>query len=330
MKRFSSHKSGKNSQVFVHKKGCIPYKCSTTGVAAQRDFYSLPSFDNEQSLDDKIGVFENYISNELDILDDSPHMREFDPQKAAALVTHLSIRTAHFRDSASNIVLLGVSHLKSKFSDRTWLRERMGLDKYSSKSRAVKSINERIEFLGLPNISRNGMSAIMFEIMQNKFNQYFDENRHLFSSGFDKMLEEFPKILPKAHQKALENNIAPQDRINYLSKMKWNVYMNKNCKNILPDCVTIALNFKNLPMPYMFSDFDKTSCIIIPVSQDRLLVGSKKDNAMNMNINRYFAHCCFEYFVSGQTNIYPKISDEIGQWSNNYFSELMLDAFDDI
>ncbi len=39
---------GKATRVYVFRKGQQPYRSSTEGVAAQRDFYSEPS--NEQSL----------------------------------------------------------------------------------------------------------------------------------------------------------------------------------------------------------------------------------------------------------------------------------------
>jgi hypothetical protein len=90
---------GKKTQVYVFKKGQEPYYSSTEGVAAQRDFYSEPS--DEQSLDDKITTYEGTVlAPAVAALREAP-VGPIDSHVAAAVVVHLSIRSAFVRGSFS-------------------------------------------------------------------------------------------------------------------------------------------------------------------------------------------------------------------------------------
>lgn len=139
---FAAGQARKSTQVYVFPKCRPPYLSATDRVAAQRDFYSPPS--DEESLDDKITRYEG------DVLAPAvASLRDADPgpiasHTAAAVVVHLSIRSAFVRGTFSSAAEGLLNQFTRALGSEEETRSLLGLDSLSPESMTVKSIDEEL------------------------------------------------------------------------------------------------------------------------------------------------------------------------------------------
>ena len=326
LKGFASKGSGTSFQVWVFPKDRDPYKCATGGIAAERDFYSGPSQKGGITLDDEITSYESDLTKKLHHLRAAANSTVIDPKIAAELVVHLSIRTAHIRDSMSGAFEVFTSELQEKFNDQNWVRRRMGLDKFSRKSLFVKEIYKNLEETNVPKLSQSGIAEIAFEIVQNKFSEFHERLKKFVDLGVEQITCEVPTLVMNAHRKVLTNNVIPPERVSQLSKLKWTLCVSDDEKFILPDCVAIAISAKGKALPLFFGDHDEPHSIAVPISTDRVLIGSNGHAFKLKKLNSTLAQCCRTFFVANEKVDHLGLVPAIDTWSDQFFKDAIAGA----
>lgn len=297
---------GKKTQVHVFKKGQAPYHSSTEGVAAQRDFYSEPS--NEQSLDDKITTYEGTVlAPAVAALREAP-AGPIDSHVAAAVVVHLSIRSAFVRGSFSAAAAEVLDHFAGAMCSDEASRALLEVDSLKSESTLVKLIEEDVlqQFGGIPESGRNALAKLAHFRVREKFPQMFPDLAAMVLQQLGMLLEKIPEMIVNGHSKALERDLAPPLRVERLKSMNWQIIAAELPTHfVLPDCLAVGSKTSDFQemVPYSLLSDDELAGVVMPVCSSKVLVGSFGSPELDVSsLNRSFAQCSLDFFISSQVD----------------------------
>lgn len=297
---------GKKSQVYVFKKGQEPYYSSTEGVAAQRDFYSAPS--DEQSLDDKITIYERTVlAPAIAALREAP-AGPIDSHVAAAVMVHLSIRTAFVRNSFSTAATEMLHYFADAMRSDQTARALLEVDTLKSESMLVKSIEEEIllQFDAIPESSRNALAKLVHFRAREKFPQMLPGLTAMALQHFGMLLDKIPEAIVSGHSKALERDLAPALRVERLKAMNWQIIAAEPPTHfVLPDCLAVGSKTSSFQeiSPYSLLSNDELAGVMMPVCSNKVLVGCFGNPELNpASLNRCFAQCSLDFFISSKAD----------------------------
>lgn len=295
---------GKATQVYVFKKGQQPYRSSTEGVAAQRDFYSEPS--NEQSLDDKITTYEGTIlAPAIAALRETP-AGPIDSHIAAAVVVHLSIRSAFVRGSFSTAATEMLDHFANAMHSDQTARALLEVDSLKAESTLIKLIEGEIlsQFGAIPESGRKALAKLTHFRLREKFPQMFPDLAVMALKQLGMLLETIPEVTVSGHSKALERGLAPAPRVERLKGMSWQIIVAEPPTHfVLPDCLAVGsrgVDFQDVE-PYSLQNDDELAGVVMPICSRKVLVGCFGNPELDIaSLNRFFAQCSLDFFISSQ------------------------------
>lgn len=320
--------TGKATRVYVFKKGQEPYRSSTEGVAAKRDFYSEPS--EEQSLDDKITTYEGTVlTPAVAAMREAPAGR-IESHIAAAVVVHLSIRSAFFRGSFSAATTEMLDHLSSAMRSEESARALFEVDSLKSESMLVKVIEEEIlsHLWSTPESGRNALAKLVHFRAREKLPQVFPDLAAKVLQQLGMLLEKIPEMIVNGHTKALERDLAPSRRVERLKAMNWQIIAaNPPTRFVLPDCLAVGsrtTDFQEM-VPYSLLSDDELAGVVMPICSSRVLVGCVGDPVLDLaTLNRFFALCSLDFFISSQADTETaEIAQFIGSIVSKYVDSLI-------
>lgn len=319
---------GKATRVYVFKKGQEPYRSSTEGVAAQRDFYSEPS--DEQSLDDKITTYEGAVlAPAVAALREAP-AGPIDSHVAAAVVVHLSIRSAFVRGSFSAAATEMLDHFADAMRSDETARALLEVDSLKSESTLVKLIEEDIlsQFGTIPESGRNALAKLVHFRAREKFPQVFPDLAAMVLQQFGMLLEKIPEMVVSGHSKALERDLVPALRVERLKAMNWQIIAAEPPTHfVLPDCLAVGSktsDFQEME-PYSLLSDDELAGVVMPVCSSKVLVGCFGNPELDVaSLNRSFAQCSLDFFISSQADAQvAKAAQLIGSTVSKYVDSLV-------
>ena len=320
LKGFEASRSGKKSQVVVYKQGTVPFVTSTEGIAAQRDFYSTPSAEETDTLDDLITNFESERFNPILSALRSKRNEEVEREQAATAVVHLTFRTAHLRGAFAKFVQGFITHFDFVLQDLEAVRDFFGIDSPLSDSNLAQKITR--EFDSLPFAAFSTKDKVLLDKLvrfrvREKFDELILDAKPLFRNYLLGMEQSIPTAIEKSHMEALERALVPESRVAALMKLRWQVISLLESRHfVLPDCLAIAgmNNSVEGMQPYTMSSDDEVALIAMPISSTQVLIGSRDDVQIDpLLLNLEFAKCSLEFFVSSRKDHHTdRIAKEIG------------------
>lgn len=296
-------KRGKTTYVvaFTHDRGI--FTPGTDGIGAEREFYSkLDVKGVGDTLDDKITDYEQPFPDilaELRSLDDGG---QADANKAAEFVTHLVVRNDHFRKAVASGTEHLVEGMAEVFSDQGQAAALLGLNREQPSEMYAEEIAKVWAQYG-PLFASMGMSraqfnARAFQAVKCQFPAFFAETVGPLKSAFAGMVEKLPEVAANAQRRSLADGLSPPKRVEKISGFAWNVVHPQHAL-VLPDCVAIAVDSSGSASPLMLAEFENVETIYMPLSSDRLLVGSRSNTvAPTGGMNEAFAACSWDFFVA--------------------------------
>lgn len=295
---------GKATRVYVFKKGQEPYRSSTEGVAAQRDFYSEPS--DEQSLDDKITTYEGTVlAPAIAALREAPD-GPIDSHVAAAVVVHLSIRSAFVRGSFSAAATEMLDYFADAMRSDQTARALLEVDSLKAESTLIKVIEEDIlsHFWAIPESGRKALTKLAHFRAREKFPRMFPDLAAMALRRSEILLEKIPAITVSGHSKALERDLAPALRVERLKAMNWQIIAAEPPTHfVLPDCLAVGTktpDFQEM-VPYSLLSDDELFGVVMPVCSSKVLVGCVDSSELDLaSLNSSFAQCSLDFFISAQ------------------------------
>jgi hypothetical protein len=304
LRGFETPSKGRTKKVWVFSKE-RKFKSPTADVAAERHFYSELSNDGSRTLDDLITDYEQSFGAQLTRLRRLSVGDVADSFTAAEVVAHLTIRNAHLRRSFVGGARLLAERATEVFCNESNLRAMLGVDGRQFPDSIAVKIDEhlasdpRYAATGLP---RDLLHKIGFMVMKENFGRFVANHLPYMKLALDQFAEQAPEHLRIGHNKALAQGLAPDVRTAALSALHWSVRAAPQSGAILPDCVALGIEGDGRPQPLIMADLDKVSLVFIPLTPDRVLVGSRAGVASPKlaEFNSHAAMCSHDFFVSSR------------------------------
>lgn len=308
LRGFSREGKGSKQQVVAYTYDRGIFTAATDGVGAERNFYSELAVDGEtQTLDDKITDFETPLANVLADFRALPDGASADTVKAATFVTHLTVRNDHARKLVSSGGAAMFDGLQTSMLDEQTAKAMLGLagDRPSALFRDAmkKPLAEHAATFAALGLREEQLIEWAFGFAKASFSKFHKEliapmEAALADFGEAKMLE----MTADAQRRALDSDLSPKAWIEQLSELRWRV-SHRDVPLILPDCVSVAVDKAGKPQPLMLTDKEAIVAIVVPISSQRLLIGSH-DQAPTLphDLNSAFAACSWDFFVGIERN----------------------------
>ena len=329
----------RNKQIYVQvfPYGRSKFEVATDGIGAERYFYSKPSqISDEKTLDDKITDYENTQKTVLHHLQTQPIDEPVNAIAVSELVTHLSVRNAHFRDVATEGARLLFEEATSIFQDRDRTRRALGLDGHKPSNALIEALNKKIaeyretfQILGMTDDDAREWALTQAGPL---FEQNFPKMAAEMALVWETIEPRIATIGKDAQLSALEKDLAPETRRMALEKFTWVIADDLHEKLLLPDCVAVALTAAG-PQPASFAGADDTDAILMPLSSSRLLVGSLKHPlVLPKDINETMAGCSWRFFVAQTSeqhfqNAHANLRTVSKQFFRNMVEEVTSDYY---
>lgn len=321
---------GKKTQVYVFKKGQEPYLTSTEGIAAQRDFYSKPS--DEETLDDRITKYEELVlSPAVTALRESP-VGPVNANVAAAVVVHLTIRSAFVRGSFSVTATKLLDLFADSMANDEKARTLLGIDSLKQDAMLVERIEKDIlaKFGEMPEHFRNALGKLAHFRAREKFPQMFPALAAVVLEQFEVLLERLPGLIVSSHSEALDRDLVPKARVDRLKAMNWRIIAVDAPEHfVLPDCLAIGSpnpHFTGM-QPYSLVNDDELAGVVMPISSSKVLVGCTVTPKLETSmLNVAFAQCSLDFFISSCVDAQStNAAGHIGETVADYVGKLIED-----
>lgn len=326
---------GKEAQVFVFSRGRSPFLTATHGVAAQRHFYSELASDGADTLDDIITNYEARITELVASIRAADSGTKIDPTDAAELVTHLTVRNAHIRQSFGSGVKHLVEGLAQILGSEANARRILGVDAATPSARFLEVLKEAIQELPLPNsrIPAAVVENILYTLARENFSRAYEQLSPVLSHGFKKMVSEVDTIARKGHNKALSTNVAPPARVSELSALEWTT-VSVAQGVVLPDCVALGRESGATEFhPLVLAMSSQIQLVIMPVSTSTVLIGLRSGTVVPdlTHFNTAAAECSHTFFVSSEDlPVLRNLVERIGTRASRIIEEGVSGALSEI
>lgn len=321
LRGFQASRSGKNVQVIVYRQGKAPFPSATEGVAAERDFYSPPSTDGTDTLDDLITKFETEHFNP--ILDTLRNVKngEVERLQAATAVVHLTLRAAHLRGAFAGFVREFLAQFRVVLQDTEATRAFAGVDSPLPDSHLAQEIAQELDALPLASLPPKDRTLIE-KLTRFRVREKFDESLHALLPLLQKRLigmeQALPAAIDRGHLNALERSLVSEARVATLMNLRWQVISLLGAQHfVLPDCVAVAgIDGAATDLqPYTMAADAEVVLLAMPISSTQVLIGSRdRFEADPLLLNAEFARCSLEFIVSSKQDQFADgLSKEIGK-----------------
>ncbi len=294
---------GKNTYVVAYTFDRGIFTPGTDGIGAEREFYSeLHAEGVGETLDDKITNYEQQFPDILAEFRSLNDGEQADANKAAEFVTHLVVRNDHFRKAVTSGTGHLVEGMVEAFSDEGQAAALLGLDREQPSEMFTEEIAKMSAQLG-PLFASMEMSEAqfnqwVFQATKGHFPAFFAETVGPLKSAFASMIEKLPEAAANAQRRSLADDLSPQKRVEKIKRFDWKVVHPQRAL-VLPDCVAVAVDSTGSASPLMLAEFENVETTYMPLSSDRLLVGSRSNTVgLTDGMNEALAACSWDFFVA--------------------------------
>lgn len=296
----------KRKEIWVFSRDHVPELKKLKKIGTSDYFYSGPNDGCSSTLDDKITTIETPISRKLAIIREQSSGAAVNSNDAAEIVNHLVPRTAHTRMTLARGLWMMFHNVEAISSDSSAVKKLMGLDEDEPTENFREALEEKFGEIVSDNpvLPKHLCERIMFCLMKENIQSHMPEMTPVIQDmcRTGKGLAE--GIVKGAHNRTLLEFMNSIPRLKMLEALNWTVQSAPAIGAILPDCVALAIDQSGVTMPALFSDWDQTKAIIMPISPDKLLVGSNKDFEVEeeLDYNLEAVKCSHDFFLSSTNN----------------------------
>lgn len=325
---FLADSSDPGERTWLHRRDSEPKLVGIRGVGVEDWFYSRRVTDSEATLDDVITALERDLHKDFARLRSSAPGTVVSGAMAAPLVAHLATRTAFIRSLTGQFMAQLADEVEARLGTVGGLRRVMGIDAAEPTAVLRTAIGDAIadlplEQLGIP---APFIERLMLFIARERADEWLSE-----SSGFVAKLTPILRAdgserLRDAHNRSLGT---PPDETGWakvLREFDWRIEAAEGA--ILPDCAVLVGEGAGDLVPFMMSNGEAARAVVMPLSSDRLLVGSKAGGAAVdlSELNRQAALASDSFFV-GAAPEGADLVDLIGGRPSHAVRDVIEEAF---
>jgi hypothetical protein len=332
--------SRKRSKTWLYEKDLAPHlELIKDEVAVEPDFYSGPSPDGSRTLDDEITDYETAFGLRLHELKNAPIDKAVDAGDAAEIIAHLTIRNAHLRRTFTGGVKTLLDRAVDVFCNEVTLRPILGFDRETPTDRFKALIDEHLR--QNPAVAATGLPAhVLYQVahmmFKERFRAFFAEQAPFMTLLLGTLTAQAPAFIRDGHNKVLSSTLAPDARIEPLTKLDWRVLPCPHEGFVLPDCVALAVDDQSGLKPLIMADLKEVTAVLMPLSTERVLVGCRQSATVPAleGFNEAAAKASHSFFVAarkderltalaGHIGESPRrmIEDTIGSTFNEFLAE---------
>jgi hypothetical protein len=307
LRQFATRCNGKATYVVVYRQGQMPFTTATTGIAAQRDFYSAVAQPGTRALDDEITAYEDKLAPMLKSLRSTAPSASVNASVAAEVVTHLTTRGAFFRDLFSQGAQDLLARVGSLFNAEPVTRLVLGIDDAVPRDLVADAVSGAYEELPcavkgqLPKPLFLRIASVFF---RENFQQIHGAVAPQLQLALARLQHELPDAIRKGHAKVLGQDMAPGLRKAAFEALEWKVVTYGEPSLVLPDCVALGEQSDGTFRPLQVQENGTPVRVLLPLSDRCLLIGQKpglplEDIAAD-EFNRCAAASCWDFFIASQ------------------------------
>lgn len=301
-------------RTWLHRRGAAPKLVGISDVGVSEYFYSRPSNDGVRTLDDRITEIESSILVDLENLKTAKVGIEVDSRVAARLVAHLTFRTAHVRSTFTQGAMLALNHVAAHVSDNENMRKELGVDGVPPGKERLSVVDMALSAMpdavaALPSeLSRRLVSFYVRE----RFDELYERDKPQLVQALSMLGQGLSKSIEDSHRKVL-NQLDLSAREEALAAFSWKTQAVSGA--LLPDCIALVRESGEAYTPYLLGNWDCVDCVVLPISHDRLLIGSKTDvgEIPISVVNEASANCSDNFFISRHPEHGASLGSLIGQ-----------------
>lgn len=295
LKGFASRIRGGKVFTWVYRKQGKISEHNIKNVGFENYFYGK---EGGTTVDAEITDLEQKYAEPLDGLREMEGEIESFRMAMSDFITHLTIRTKHFRDSvreSSDFLIDRMHEYLSDFDNlkRLSLRDTEGLKRDIEKTLTDSSVPKPYRELILPLVPFLVASA---------FDEHKSEMQMMLHLLIAKLKIKLPTILKESHIKSLKNRLVPELRAESYRALRWFAI---KCSEplILGDTGCFFETVGQRRFKPIDDKGDEIKNIFLPISSDRILVGTSLSLIPQIDvglINDAVAKCSREFFVCSQ------------------------------
>lgn len=335
---FGRNEGGKSTLVWVYSATRGKYRSATEGVGSQRDFYSAPPTpDRTETLDDRITRHEwEHLTPLIEAFRKLGPGSDVEPRAAAEAVAHLSIRASHVRESFSSAFGEMVHGLGSVFLDPAQVVRLLKVHE-NPPGRTVRKMIDEAWVENRAALARKGFNKDVFQrTMLRQLRATAEgalaEHTPLVATLLDMMRGRALEMTREGHRRALAMSLVPAPRVETLAALLWTVQAGPASGCILPDCVATATLDDGDCLPLVFADSDRIGSVALPLSHDRVLVGSRRGPVAPTTQERaQSAAASWDYFIAREDDpANDSALPHVGRRIQAYLREAVEESIADI
>lgn len=285
----------------MYRKGAPdPIGLAIADAAKRRDFYSGPRQGHERTLDDRITEYEGSLAEKVVQLRQLSIGSRPDSSTVAEVVSHLSFRSAHIRDTLAD---LATGFFESVPGEDFEVDRLVGLDTHIVSASLRESLLTSIRSTGLVELTgfrEETLLALGYFLLREQRASFIPGMRSQLQNTLMPLLSELPQMAASGHRRALEGNIISEDRKMHLEGLSWRIERAPPEGLVLPDCISLGLTEAGGWVPYQTGSTAKIWTVVTPLSTGKLLIGQRlgdSDYVEIARINEIAAAASNEFFL---------------------------------
>jgi hypothetical protein len=269
-----------------------------------------------KTVDDALGGFENSIGNHVAKWRSSSG-ESIDANLASATVMHMAIRSKHIRESIFEIGEKALDINFLNFLDKRWLSKRMLNAVRDSDSDIMKELRRNLiqkGYLGEALLQAEGYAIA---VVSDSINSFVEKSISIFKENYPILYQSIATAVPDAHRQILSKEHDGK-RLDFLRKLDWKIARFPDREFIFPDCGVIAVPKSGPSGPLFFWDRDAPHAVVMPISNNNLMIGVNVSYIKPEIINKQLAECSTEFFISKKENSIDGLRSLIGRAADKF------------
>lgn len=295
LRGFASRLERDEAFTWVYRRGTAPFEANITKVSVEKYFYD----GSELSVDDELTKLESDYGSLLGALRVTPHGTEIKDRRAAEFVAHLCVRTKHLRDSFRESSEFLIDKISEHLSDHQNIK-RFILNDPNLSDRLLADL---VKDLTIPDLYKEMLPDLIRELAPTLLDDSRLDLRVIVDSLMLNIRSTLTVALKDGHIKALATNPVPEPRVEDYERLDWHV-LQSHSPIILGDAGCLFEIEGPRPFKTLNEKDDRIKNIFLPISKDRVLVGSQKSVATRdsnfLALNQETARCSREFFVASE------------------------------
>ena len=246
-------------------------------------------------------------------------------EAAAAIVSHLSGRTAHIRETTGDILARSLQEAKSSLSKPSHIAAIFGVSADMPTDQFRELVTDPM--VQDPRIAALGIPPRIFE--RHAFFLFKENSEFVWGpcldldsmfSAIDEYQSELAGNVRDSHDKALGEISSPTVHEVFLRTLDWGILTAPEHGAVLPDCVTVAIDQDGNASSHMFVGHESLGAVFMPVTPEKVLVGRKDGFVVpnEFNFNAAAAQFSHSFFLS------PRNDDDTARLQSKIGEQLQV------